>query len=611
MPGYSLQKKLSCQAPLGRLRFAMHALLPEKIASRVSSCRRFFPRLFSITLSLSLTLALLTSLGMSTPAIAAKSDKSGDLFKEVQDLDYGVAIYDYFQQDYFGALSELLVAEKKRSIRHHTDFAKVLRGGIHLSYGMDEEAKNIFYEIIQDKQDENLGKRTSDTQLMGASRRASNENIARAWFYLGKLLYKKGHFIDAGENLEHVEKALSLDLHPEFAFLMDAVSQRIRSNAGDFDYVPDSLPVAVFEPSVPAGSSWSYYQRFNELLERILQHEAVVKGTEEEQALDEYYPLNDGVTDDLMVAEAPDEELEQELNSVVSAPVPENEELAAMPLKKKLRHNARVARALEHLAAKVGASRSLHEVEELMSLKDKIHTTTGFLYLHLAREKRAVRNFKQVRDNSVLVGQALLGYGWAATNNGDFKGALRPLQALAARPMLEQTTHEAHLALPFVYEKMEAHTAALEGYDRAATVMQQELQLLASLREDLESVDPAELHKYYDRESVRWLEATRSNTAEVKKQLFVTRVLKNRLLRLMTQNHFSLMENQRQDIAWLQKKLQQWSVDLDTMRFVIEARQQHSREAISVESRSKIEKRAALLQGRRAALLARLDSIHS
>ncbi|NND39180.1 MAG: hypothetical protein HKO06_06255 [Pseudomonadales bacterium] len=544
-------------------------------------------------------------------ASAAADKQNGRLFKEVQDLDYGVAIYDYFQQDYFGALSELLIAEKKGSIRHHTDFAKVLRGGIHLSYGMDDEAKHIFYEIIQDGRNQDARKSSAGKQLMGASRRASDENIARAWFYLGKLLYKKGHFIDAGENLEHVEKNLSGDLHPEFAFLMDAVSQRIRSTASDFDYLPDSLPVASFEPDVPAGSSWSYYQRFNELLERILQHEAVVKGTEEEQVLNEYYPVNDGVTDDLLTAEAPDEELEQELHSVVSAPVPEDEELAAMPLKKKLRHNARVARALEHLAAKVGASRTLHEAEELMSLKDKIHTTAGFLYLHLAREKRAVRNFKQVRNDSVLVGQALLGYGWAATNNGDFKAALKPLQVLASRPMLEQTTHEAHLALPFVYEKMEAHTAALEGYDRAATVMQQELQLLDSLSEDLESVDPAELHKYYDRESVRWLESSRSQSAEVKKQLFVTRVLKNRLLRLMTQNHFSLMENQRQDIAWLQKKLQQWSMDLETMRFVIEARQQHSREAISEQSRGAIQARALALQARRETLMKRLDSIHA
>ncbi|MGB5324697.1 MAG: hypothetical protein WBN40_04645 [Pseudomonadales bacterium] len=559
-------------------------------------------------------------LSASCGALAA--EKNSSLFREVQDLDYGVALYEYFQQDYFSALSELLIAEKKRSIQHHTDFAKVLRGGIHLSYGMDEEAESIFHEIIEAnridaaastdplKVEASASRERAEKDLLGASRRASDENIARAWFYLGKLLYKKGQFVDAGENLERVGRALSRDLHPEFAFLMDAVSQRIRSTSEDFDYLPDSLPVASFEPLVPSGSSWSHYQRFNELLERILQHDPVIEGTEEEDLVEEYYPLNDGVTDDLLADGLDSETGEQELASVISAPVPQSEELQSMPLKKKLRHNARVARALEHLSAKVGASRALYEAEELMSLKDKIHTTAGFLYLHLGQEKRAMRNFRRVRGESVLVGQALLGYGWAAANNGDFKTALKPLQVLASRPMLEQTTHEAHLALPYVYEKMEAHSAALEGYDRAATVMQQELQLLDSLREDLESVDPAELYKYYDRESVRWLEAARSQTAVVKKQLFVTRVLKNRLLRLMTQNHFSLMENQRQDISWLQKKLQQWSTDLETMRFVIEARQQHSREAISPESRSATVARADALQAKRDKLLARIDTIN-
>ncbi|MBT8149517.1 MAG: hypothetical protein KJO24_06265, partial [Gammaproteobacteria bacterium] len=174
----------------------------------------------------------------------AAAASAGKKYNAVQDLDYGVALYDYFQQDYFNALSELLIAEKTGSIKHHTDFAKVLRGGIHLSYGMEEEARNIFYQIIeQGKAQSHLDNsglsngvvntvasniaQSSNAEggLLGASKKASNENIARAWFYLGKLLYKKGEFLPAAENLEKVSKSLSRDLHPEFAFLIDAVGR--------------------------------------------------------------------------------------------------------------------------------------------------------------------------------------------------------------------------------------------------------------------------------------------------------------------------------------------------------------------------------------------------
>ncbi|NNL57426.1 MAG: hypothetical protein HKO71_06715 [Pseudomonadales bacterium] len=543
----------------------------------------------------------------------------------MQDLDYGVALYDYFQQDYFNALSELLIAEKTGSIKHHTDFAKVLRGGIHLSYGMEEEARNIFYQIIeQGKAQSHLDNsglsngvvntvasniaQSSNAEggLLGASKKASNENIARAWFYLGKLLYKKGEFLPAAENLEKVSKSLSRDLHPEFAFLIDAVGRHSRKAGNADSAVATELPVAQFKPKIPTGSSWSFYKTFNVLLERIVEHESII----DDQASDEpadYYPLNDGVTDDLL-AEQREAAAQQEEQAIASGEdldvlIGEPALTGDMPLKHKLKNNVRVARALESLAARVGRSHAVAETEELMSLKDKIHTTAGFLYLHVGKPRRAVKNFKRVRGDSVLVGQALLGYGWAAANKGDYRAALKPLQVLASRPMLEQTTHEAHLALPYVYEKMEAHTAALEGYDRAATVMQQELELLSSLKDDLRAVAPENLHKYYDRESVKWLAASASQAAVVKKQLFVTEVLKSRLLKLMTKNQFSLLENQRQDIAWLQAKLSQWEIDLETMRFVIEARQQHSRQAISPEARVALVARAERIDALRGVIL--------
>ncbi len=92
--------------------------------------------------------------------------------ESVKDLRYGVTLYHFFQQNYFDALTELSAAQQMKKLPHHSEEAELLRGGMSLSYGMDRQARRIFDALL-----------TQPREQVDAD---------RAWFYLGKLAWRRG-----------------------------------------------------------------------------------------------------------------------------------------------------------------------------------------------------------------------------------------------------------------------------------------------------------------------------------------------------------------------------------------------------------------------------------
>ncbi len=105
---------------------------------------------------------------------------------------------------------------------------------------------------------------------------------------------------------------------------------------------------------------------------------------------------------------------------------------------------------------------------ELRALRDKSHTAAGYAYLAAGEPQQAQVEFRKVRLMGPQTDRALLGYGWAAGEGGDYTTALAPWQALSERSLMSASARESWLALPYAHEQLGEPGRALKGYQQAA-----------------------------------------------------------------------------------------------------------------------------------------------
>lgn len=148
-------------------------------------------------------------------------------------LRYGVSLYYFYQQDYFDALSELLVAQQLGELAAHAAHAELLRAGMSLSYGMDREAEALFRELL--------------------AQAGPTVDRDKAWFYLAKIAWQRGEPGRAQAALGNISSTYEGPLAADADYLRAAISLR----AGDLDEARSRAA------RLPQDSPWRYYFDYN------------------------------------------------------------------------------------------------------------------------------------------------------------------------------------------------------------------------------------------------------------------------------------------------------------------------------------------------------------
>ena len=294
----------------------------------------------------------------------------------VKDLRYGVALYEFFQQSYFDALTEIMIGQQQNELLHHPKQAELLRGGMSLSYGMVDEAKAVFTRLLE----------SSDQH---------DQQKNQAWFYLAKLQYQFEQADHARASLSRAGELAENVLVEERHYMMANLALK----AGDFSAAQQSAQQ--LEPN----SIWLPYYFFNRGI-------ALTRQGDWQQGVLAFQQLTD------------------------------------VPAK----------------------------TEEVKNLKDRAYTAAGYAYLAGKQYELAQQQFRQVRRGSLFVQRALLGYGWAAAQQQQYKAALSPWQTLREYSLMEASVQESLLAVPFAYEKLDALGSALVEYKQSVELLDGELQ---------------------------------------------------------------------------------------------------------------------------------------
>jgi hypothetical protein len=152
----------------------------------------------------------------------------------VQDLAYGEVLFDFFQEDYFDALTRLLAAQERNEIPHHAAEAELLLGGMYLSYGEHKLAGEIFQRVLADS--------------------VAPELHDRAWFFLAKIWYQRGYLDESAAALTRITGALPKELEPQRQML----TAEVMMAQGKF---ADAL--ATLEAWKRPSDAWIGYAKYN------------------------------------------------------------------------------------------------------------------------------------------------------------------------------------------------------------------------------------------------------------------------------------------------------------------------------------------------------------
>lgn len=125
---------------------------------------------------------------------------------QVEDLDYGVSLFHFYQQNYFSAITDLLVADHYQRINTDNKNPKLLLGGLYLSYHLHNKSSEILQGLLDDE----------ESQISTAIR-------DRARYLLAKDYYRNKLYTEAKQALLKISDSLNKEDEEERLYLLNTV----------------------------------------------------------------------------------------------------------------------------------------------------------------------------------------------------------------------------------------------------------------------------------------------------------------------------------------------------------------------------------------------------
>ena len=151
----------------------------------------------------------------------------------VENLDYGRALYNYFQKNNFAAITQLMIAEQRARNTNQQDEANLLLANLYYEYELYEESRELFAGLL--------------TAEVSASIQS------RLWFNLARLRYKQGHFDHARDLLSRINEPLPPGFEAERKYMLSNLY------LGDREYDR----AADLSNQINSRSIWKIYARYN------------------------------------------------------------------------------------------------------------------------------------------------------------------------------------------------------------------------------------------------------------------------------------------------------------------------------------------------------------
>lgn len=151
----------------------------------------------------------------------------------VRDLRYGKALYDFYQEQYFRSITDIMVAQARSPLANQGNDPELLLGSLYLSYGMGEAAADIFERLLDSK----LDPYAHDL----------------AWFYLGRMRYMDGQYAKALEAFRSILGSLPGSKNSERLYFM----------VNAYLYQHDYKAATEILEDIKSEEIWDYYARYN------------------------------------------------------------------------------------------------------------------------------------------------------------------------------------------------------------------------------------------------------------------------------------------------------------------------------------------------------------